>query len=462
MARSALRTLLVCSLALSLLTCKKQVEETAAAPETASAPAPAPKATAPEPQACARALTNCTGPLSGSQCATSIGAAQANIPAEACQAQQSQDLVDLYSWNAFVALNWPANISQCAADTGKSILNVQSGDGTYVVWQTYMPGENVFVDPASQKPAPWCGGNGLALGAKRVFDNESKAESVAAKLLGGDFLKISEPSGVKQAAGGVVTDLSGRWLRYEKLMNRVEYDYITADRWNAPQLQKMKDANDPIRIPPGSIEVKASWKVLTQDEIDKKRYYTTQATVCNDPDGERTPCDEKPVTLGLVGLHIVQRTPTSATMMWSTFEHVDNDQVFFDPTSNAAPNTSFAKQPFKELDANCKPVNMPTQIKRLTPVPANPEINQYYQSLLGGSVFANYQLISTQWATGLVRSGIPKHVSNTTMETYVQLREKETKMGKATGCFSCHLESRTAIAGQDGNHSFFFLEAKGK
>jgi len=460
MARWIVRTLLVCSLFFPLLTCKK-AEETAAAPETASAPAPPPKASVPVPQACGGATTNCTGALSGSQCATSITAAQANIPAEACQVRQSQDFVDIYSWNAFVALNWPANISQCAADTAKSILTVQSGDGTYVVWQTYMPGENVFVDPATQKPAPWCGGNGLALGAQRVFDNESKAESVAAKL-GGDFLKISEPSDVKQAAGGVVTDQSGRWLRYEKLMNRAEYDYVTADRWNAPQLQKMKDANDPIKIPPGSIEVKASWKVLTTDEIEKKRYYTTQATVCNNPGGDRTPCDEKPVTLGLVGLHIVQRTPTAATMFWSTFEHVDNDQVFFDPTSNAAPNTSFAKEPFTELDANCKPVNAPTQIKRLTPVPANAEINQYYQSLLGGSVFANYQLISTQWATGLVRTGVPQNVANTTMETYVQLRSKETKMGKATGCFSCHLESRTAIAGQDGDHSFFFLEAKGK
>lgn len=459
MARWIARTLLVCSLVLPLLTCAKKVEETAAAPDTALAAAP--KAAVPLPPSCESATTKCTGDLIGSQCATSITAAQANIPAEACQVLQRQDFVDIYSWNAFVALNWPANVPQCAADTAKSILSVQSGDGTYVVWQTWMPGENVFVNPATQKPAAWCGGNDLALGAKRVFDNESKAENIAAKLLGGDFAKISEPSDVEQASGGVVTDQSGRWLRYEKLMNRVEYDYVTADRWNAPQLKKMKDNNEPIKIPPGSIEIKASWKVLTTDEIEKKRYYTTQATVCNDPDGERTPCDEKPVTLGLVGLHIVQRTPSAATMFWSTFEHVDNDQAFFDPNSTAAPNTSFAKEPFTELDASCKPVNAPTQIKRLTPVPANPEINRYYQSLLGGSVFTNYQLISTQWATGLVRYGLPAHVANTTMETYVQLREKKTKMGTATGCFSCHLESRTVIAGQDGDHSFFFLEAKG-
>jgi hypothetical protein len=47
-------------------------------------------------------------------------------------------------------------------------------------------------------------------------------------------------------------------------------------------------------------------------------YFTTQAIVCNTPDGQRTPCDEKPVTLGLVGLHLVQQTSNGGAMFWST------------------------------------------------------------------------------------------------------------------------------------------------
>ena len=417
-----------------------------------------------QPVMCAQSQQNCGGL---SPCAPSpITAAQAQIPAKPCTFQgeggpETQNFVDIYSWNLFLALNWPANAASCAADTSKSITGVTSGDGTFVVWQTYMPGENVFVNPASETPAAWCSGNALAEGATRLFANEAKAVR-AAKRLGAMHAEVAEPGGdVLQAAGGVVTDQSGRWLRYERLMNKVEYDYIVPDRWNAAQLQAMADANQAIRIPAGAIEVKASWKVLTADEVTSKKYFTTTGTVCNTPDGQKTPCNAQPVTFGLVGLHLVQQTNDGGTMFWSTFEHKDNDSVFFDPASKAAANTDFAQTPYVELDANCKPLNAPTQIKRLTPIPASPDLNAYYQQLLAGSVFANYQLISTQWTTGFGPSVTPPNVANITLETYVQ----DISSGNATGCMTCHLDATTNIknaAGQaqDSNHSFFFLEAQ--
>lgn len=244
-------------------------------------------------------------------------------------------------------------------------------------------------------------------------------------------------------------------------MNQVEYNYIVPDRWNAVQLQAMMDANQPIRIPQGAIEVKASWKVLTPEEISGNTFFTTQAVVCNTPDGQRTPCNEKPVTMGLVGLHLVLQTADGGTMFWSTFEHNANGTTFFDPTSTAATNSDFATQPYTELDASCKAINEPTQIKRLTPEPASQELNTYYQQLLAGSVYANYRLISTQWATGFGPSFTPANVANITLETYAQ----DISSGNATGCFTCHYKATSRIknaAGQrqDSNHSFFFLEAK--
>lgn len=461
MVRSSIRSILVCVILILLAACKKAEE--APAPAGATPPATA-AATTPQPPMCQESQKDCNGL---SPCAPSpITAAQANIPARPCTFQgeggpQTQNFVDIYSWNIFLAMNWPASTADCAADTTKSIVNVQSGDGTFVVWQTYMPAENVFVNPGYQKPAAWCSGNALAAGPRRTFGNEAKAVA-AAKNLGGNFLKVAEPGGdVLQASGDVVTDQSQRWLRYEKLMNKTEFDYIVPDRWNSVQLQAMFNGNQPIRIPEGSIEIKSAWKVLTQAEIGSNKYFTTTGTVCNTPDGQKTPCDDNPVTFGLVGLHIVHQTNTGGTMFWSTFEHRDNDTVFFNPNSTAAANTDFAQQPYTELDASCKGVNQPTQIKRDTPIPASPDLNAYYQALLAGSVFANYQLISTQWTTGFGPSVTPPNIANITLETYVQ----DIKVGNATGCLACHLNATTNIKNaqgqfQDSNHSFLFLEAQ--
>jgi hypothetical protein len=465
MRRSVVRSVVVCLFVLSLVMCVKKEEAPTAVGAEATATTTT-QAAVVQPPICAQSTKDCQGL---SPCAPSpITAAQAQIPARPCTFQgegggPTQTFVDIYSWNLFLALNWPASTANCAADTAKSIVGVKSGDGTFTVWQTYMPSESVFVNPGYEKPAAWCSGNALAAGANRVFDNEAKAVP-AAKKLGGLLTQVSEPGGdVLQAKGGVLTDQSGRWLRYERLMNKVEYDYIVPDRWNAVQLQAMFNANppQPIKIPEGSIEIKSAWKVLTPAEVSSGKYFTTTGTVCNTPDGQKTPCDDQPVTFGLVGLHLVQQTSNGGTMFWSTFEHNDNDTVFFDPNSSAAANTDFARQPYTELDSSCKPLNQPTQVKRVTPIPAAPDLNNYYQQLLAGSVFANYRLISTQWTTGFGPSVTPPNVANITLETYAQTAAS----GNATGCLACHLTATTNIKNasgqyQDSNHSFLFLEAQ--
>ena len=222
------RLLFIVVIVLSVVSCAKPAEE---AVPVAAEPVAESVAAVPQPPMCAQSQQDCSGL---SPCAPSpITTAQAEIPAKPCTFQgeggpETQSFVDIYSWTLFLALNWPASTASCAADTAKSITQVQSGDGTFVVWQTYMSGDSVFVNPGYEKPAAWCSGNSLAAGAERVFDNEAKAVA-AAKKLGGPHTQIAEPGGdVLQAAGGVVTDQNGRWLRYERLMNKVEYDYIKA------------------------------------------------------------------------------------------------------------------------------------------------------------------------------------------------------------------------------------------
>ncbi len=166
------------------------------------------------------------------------------------------------------------------------------------------------------------------------------------------------------------------------------------------------------------------------------------------------------MTLGLVGLHIIQKTEAQQGFFWSTFEHVDNDKVFANSGSKETPNTQTAKKPYTELDTKTgKPLNPPIPMKRVVePIAANPDLNTYYQKLLAGSVFANYRLISTQWGVGVNPFGKPKNVSNLVIETFVQ--DLKTKTG-GEGCLACHLNATANnTINTNTDHSFMFLEAK--
>ncbi|XZF16113.1 hypothetical protein ACTHGU_08235 [Chitinophagaceae bacterium MMS25-I14] len=52
----------------------------------------------------------------------------------------------------------------------------------------------------------------------------------------------------------------------------------------------------------------------------------------------------------------------------------------------------------KITDSNGKPLNAPTQVTRVNPVidPAADSLNKHFQSLLKGSVWASYKLVTTQ------------------------------------------------------------------
>jgi hypothetical protein len=416
----------------------------------------------------------------GSTCASSITAAQATVPADACPLHgENQNAVDIFSWNEFVAFNWPATPT-CEPDTTKSILDIKRGNQGPVVWQTQMSSDDLFVAPGAS-PAAWCKGKSIAaLFARQPISLSHTAQTAAPpQALRHLQSVISQPTDV-EAVGGVVTDQSGRWLRYERLTNQPEYNAIVSNKWY--QLSVLNSIPS-LTLPIGSIEFKSAWKILTPDEIAGGRYYTTQATVYNTPGGAPSP-GANPVTLGLVGLHIISKTQSQPGFFWSTFEQVDNDRVFIDPAKGGPYNTQTADTPYTELDQNGKPINAPVQIKRTNKIAANPALNVYYQDLLAGSVFAHYRLISTQWQTGGAPQGTPPDVANIVIETYVQ--DAATKLSAVralpaslfptlppghpavgavgttppSGCLGCHIDATTASGNTVTDHSFLFLEAQ--
>ncbi len=397
---------------------------------------------------------NPNSPCEGSTCQASITAASTTVPVDACPREgEFQSDVDVYAWNTFIALNWPADLSTCTGDTTKSILG---GIGPRV-WETYTLDSNLFV--SSGQPAGWCDAAATAtLSKPRYFGRLRKVSANFAA----DFPDVAE------AVGGVLTDQNGRFVRYEVRVNMDEYNYVTYnDLWQASgqtgqTINFPQGPNDsPSRCgdqpcgPVGAMEIKSAWKVLSDSEIGSGRFYMTEAVVDNDEQGTPSP-GKNPVTLGLVGLHIIHKTSTQSTWFWSTFEQVDNTKSsFFNPTcTTCTDNQQTASKPYTELDANGKPINSPVQVVRTNSIESNdpsaPALNAYYRGLLKGSVWENYELVSTMWTTGGAPGGTPTPLANTTLETYIQPN---------SSCFGCHSGAKTAV-GTPADQSFLLGEAQ--
>jgi hypothetical protein len=73
-----------------------------------------------------------------------------------------------------------------------------------------------------------------------------------------------------------------------------------------------------IQFPVGSINVKSAWVEMNGLKPDPARFCTRRAWVPRSGGA----CEK--ITVGLVGLHIEQKTPTRKHWIWTTFEQVDN------------------------------------------------------------------------------------------------------------------------------------------
>ncbi|HEX3070704.1 MAG TPA: hypothetical protein VHX14_19200, partial [Thermoanaerobaculia bacterium] len=103
---------------------------------------------APPPKNCAE-----PGLCPGSTCQTTIGKGSATVPDKPCpRFGGNQDDVDIFSWNEFIAYNWPAS-KTCSADLTRSIVQVKSGANGPLVWQSQMSTDDLFV--ASGRPKGW-------------------------------------------------------------------------------------------------------------------------------------------------------------------------------------------------------------------------------------------------------------------------------------------------------------------
>jgi len=223
---------------------------------------------------------------------------------------------------------------------------------------------------------------------------------------------------------------------------------------------------------PNTIEIKTSWKIL---QTADPSYYSMTASI----EG----ISPNPVTLGLVGFHLVINTQLHPEFVWATFEHVSNAPDCTNPQPPPAAGWSFLSSECATClqtkgVSGCPQCNFNTPSPTPTP-PGTPSVTgtpsqvcRVYRdgtdsgSMTSGNnndtnrfnidtlnsqiagflsqlpstspmtVWKNYTLIAGLWTNGGVPSGGADvqrgslEAANTTMETFGQTPNNN--------CFSCH------------------------
>ena len=368
----------------------------------------------------------------------------------------NQQCANTFAWQSFIALTWPSSPSEAGQpDRSKSIEDWgRPGDLTPMAFGTYKSSESIFTD---RTPTQW-GSNLEKLMDTTSTDNQS-GRSV------GDFSKFDDDTEVVdqlfQASGGTswLTDQNGNLIWYEIKTNYTEFDYIVSNKLYDVDAQKDFAQKNGIWLPNGSIEIKAAWRVIPEADYDrlKNRYKIITAMVPQKVEVKSKTDyvleDFKETKLGLVGLHIIQKTPSMPQFHWATFEHEDLapetnikesdvDWLLYNPAKYNEPAN---QTPVVGKDSITTPVQVikdPAAAPREDAIALNDFVKERIASLNPKSVFQYYKLVDSQWPSSAVadvdnntftplKNGgkTPTVLTNVTMETYIQ----------GISCLDCHI-----------------------
>jgi hypothetical protein len=411
---------------------------------------------------------NLTPPLPGDVFAPLLGPL-----AQQQQFQLMQRLFDLWSWQAFLAVNWPTNASGAPAPT------ISGYNATFVpAWNAWHDSNEIYLPNGARPPAcsppPTAALQALPARNLQAFARKGlpRPPAAAEAKAGGRVLfnvtavgellhgqtpakptktRINE---VDEAFSGPLIDQNGNPTFYEILMDNNEVAYLCANTLYNINGQIAFSANsaNKVQFPSGTwqvngsgaFELKLAWRILTATD-NPARFFNMPAYVfLNNQWVQRT--------IGLVGMHIAHKTQSAPQWIWSTFEQVDNLAV--DPVANPTLNPSYNNPNCATCLININPAatppppppppNTPTQVLRMVPIPLDKQaLNAQAQAALRAqnSVWQYYQLIDTQWPTspstpptppgdanlpGSITNKpggnpTPVYLTNATMETYFQV-----------------------------------------
>jgi hypothetical protein len=378
---------------------------------------------------------------------------------------------DDFSWRSFIAMVWPVQQGMRGVpDTSKSIGPV-SGPLVFETlkadWEVFQPSPDGTSPPPA--PAPWesyAGQNPCSnLQAPNIigFDPTLRYPIFGVSGIGfGDVvLAAFSKFGNVGLAGfgdlvGTLPAQNGTYTRYLASFNQTEFNQILNQglylRSNLPT------AGATLTFQDGSIDLKSAWIDMTNVQ-NPQRYYKRTAWVLNPFATPSPTCTQ--TTVGLVGFHIVTKTPSRPQWIWSTFEQIDNVPGGASPGPFAYNSGDGSPMPASNPDPWPPTSATPTifNVQRLTPInPFTVNTNVQYQRLLqaAGAPWQFYQLVMTQWPVAqpplpeqgpvpATQAGTPPFTfpgtappsafANVTLETFDQTNI-------TTGCMNCHDSTR--------------------
>lgn len=259
---------------------------------------------------------------------------------------------DNMAWQMFVALNWPVEGLLLPPDQGLTKPGPR-------VFQTYTKVNTLFGEspnkakctPKPLQPVFYIGSDGKG---KPSLNNE-------------EYFQAS--------TNLPLIDINQNWTIFERRVNLVETNFLLqpgnpSQTLTTTQGQTNFIKNNPGGVQftassttqtgtPGSIEIKTAWRIINQAAgDDPSRYFTQDVLIAVAGDlvnGGSDVCAN--VTVGLVGMHIVQRNPVDSNnakllpqWIWATFEHVDNAPLAQSPCTvsngcGTSQNTNWINQP---------------------------------------------------------------------------------------------------------------------
>jgi hypothetical protein len=387
---------------------------------------------------------------------------------------------DFYSWRTFIALNSPADGTRIEESQPDALTRWEAMDNFKQLVDVMLP--------AKLQPPKWPD-DPAGMKAERERLVPAECRDLHKEMPDRMIVKMIEESFNEPFKTGPLIDQQGHYAIFDILMNRPMFDYIMTNHLNTKTGQ-MSAANSGLLVdfPPGqnststlgALMLKVSWKILVPEEIQAKNFHMEQALVLmprGDPKAKR-PC--LPETLGLVGFHAVHKTASRPQWIWASFEHKknvpDKDEVaakaldgpynFFSisckedcPAPNATPPRPWDPDPALRLRFR-KDDSFKSQIVRETPLTkAAVNMNKIFRSLLQGTVWENYMLVSTQWPSAspctslhslgfdvpapktdfikqpdMTCSPAPTFLANSTLETYSQGDVPKA----SSSCIGCH------------------------
>ncbi len=284
------------------------------------------------------------------------------------------------------------------------------------------------------------------------------------------------PSEMGQATGDALYDQAGNVVLYTT--------YYTENECQA---------NATTGFLPNTTEIKASWRVMSPSDPTLASYLNVTVDVPGMP--------SNPVTLGLVGFHLVINTANHPEFVWATWEHASNAPDCVNPQATPASGWSFTSAECASCLASsttgpdgcpqCSfntdqdtsggapvigPTGTPDQICRVFPdgqtstgsATNKQSIDDLNAQLTGPTgmlaqlpadnplnVLQNYVMVGSLWTNGGVASGATDpsgateqrgslQLANTSMETFFQEEQ--------FNCFTCHVYDPTSQKGLCVSH----------